>query len=143
MKNAPPWSNSFNCFLILLWKKKINLVTRYTCNAMQGRRSFRALKGLVRLQGVVRGQNVKRQTVNAMKHMQLLVRVQSQIQSRRIQMLENQARYQAEFKNDKEAASILGKLTVSLSNLSMQFFWEHGKMDKCALLVLIKKKFNC
>lgn len=71
------------------------------------RKSFRALKGLVRLQGVVRGQNVKRQTVNAMKHMQLLVRVQSQIQSRRIQMLENQARYQAEFKN--EAGSTLGK----------------------------------
>lgn len=67
------------------------------------RRSFRALKGLVRLQGVVRGQNVKRQTVNAMKYMQLLVRVQSQIQSRRIQMLENQARYQA--KNDKETDS--------------------------------------
>ena len=83
------------------------------CNAMQARRSFRALKGLVRLQGVVKGQNVKRQTVNAMKHMQLLVRVQCQIQSRRIQMLENQARYQADFKNDKDAASILGKLTVS------------------------------
>ncbi|XP_057415969.1 protein IQ-DOMAIN 14 isoform X2 [Lotus japonicus] len=76
------------------------------------RRSFRALKGLVRLQGVVRGQNVKRQTVNAMKHMQLLVRVQSQIQSRRIQMLENQARYQAEFKNDKDAASTFGKRTL-------------------------------
>ncbi|KAE9597233.1 hypothetical protein Lal_00007980 [Lupinus albus] len=73
------------------------------------RKSFRALKGLVRLQGVVRGQNVKRQTVNAMKHMQLLVRVQSQIRSRRIQMLENQARYQAEFKNDN--ASTLGKLS--------------------------------
>ncbi|KAK7258717.1 hypothetical protein RIF29_24299 [Crotalaria pallida] len=39
------------------------------------RRSFRALKGLVRLQVVVRGHNAKRQTVNAMKHMQLLVRV--------------------------------------------------------------------
>jgi hypothetical protein len=56
---------------------------------------------------------VKRQTVSAMKHMQLLVRVQSQIQSRRIQMLENQARYQAEFKNDKDAGSTFGKLTVS------------------------------
>lgn len=75
------------------------------------RRSFRALKGLVRLQGVVRGQNVKRQTTNAMKYMQLLVRVQSQIQSRRIQMLENQARRQAQHKNDKEAESTLGKWT--------------------------------
>ena len=71
------------------------------------------MKGLVRLQGVVRGQNVKRQTMNAMKHMQLLVRVQSQIQSRRIQMLENQARRQAQFKNDKEAESTLGKWTFS------------------------------
>ncbi|POO02036.1 IQ motif, EF-hand binding site [Trema orientale] len=70
------------------------------------RRSFRALKGLVRLQGVVRGQNVKRQTMNAMKYMQLLVRVQSQIQSRRIQMLENQARRQAQ---NKEADSSFGK----------------------------------
>ncbi|KAJ8755276.1 hypothetical protein K2173_019074 [Erythroxylum novogranatense] len=73
------------------------------------RRSFRALKGLVRLQGVIRGQNVKRQTMNAMKYMQLLVRVQSQIQSRRIQMLENQARRQAQYKNGKEVESALGK----------------------------------
>ncbi|VVB03273.1 unnamed protein product [Arabis nemorensis] len=56
-----------------------------------GRRSFRALKGLVRLQGVVRGHSVKRQTINAMKYMQQLVRVQSQIQSRRIRMLEHRA----------------------------------------------------
>ncbi|XP_024966029.1 protein IQ-DOMAIN 14-like [Cynara cardunculus var. scolymus] len=57
------------------------------------RRSFYSkplTTGILRLQGVVRGQHVKRQTVNAMKQMQLLVRVQTQIQSRRIQMLENQ-----------------------------------------------------
>ncbi|KAK9288958.1 hypothetical protein L1049_017429 [Liquidambar formosana] len=78
------------------------------------RRSFRALRGLVRLQGVVRGQNVKRQTMNAMKYMQLLVRVQSQIQSRRIQMLENQAlQRQAQYKNDKEVESTFGKWTLS------------------------------
>lgn len=73
------------------------------------RRSFRALRGLVRLQGVVRGQNVKRQTANALKYMQLLVRVQSQIQSRRIQMLENQLRHQAQYRNDKEVDSQFGK----------------------------------
>lgn len=68
----------------------------------------------MRLQGVVRGHNVKRQTMNAMKHMQLLVRVQSQIQSRRIQMLENQAlQRQAQHKNDKEVESTLGKWTLS------------------------------
>ncbi|CAN1833617.1 Protein IQ-DOMAIN 13 [Linum perenne] len=76
------------------------------------RRSFRALKGLVRLQGVIRGQNVKRQTMNAMKSMQLMVRVQSQIQSRRIQMLESQAR---QHKNDKEVESNLGKWSQVVS----------------------------
>ena len=78
------------------------------------------MKGLVRLQGVVRGQNVKRQTMNAMKYMQLLVRVQSQIQSRRIQMLENQARHQTQFKNDKEVESTLGKWTFSQA---VSFSW--------------------
>lgn len=63
----------------------------------------------MRLQGVVRGQSVKKQTVNAMKHMQLLVRVQTQIQSRRIQMLENQALQRQAYKNDKEVGSTLGK----------------------------------
>lgn len=75
----------------------------------QARRSFRALRGLVRLQGVVRGQNVRRQTMNAMKQMQLLVRVQSQIQTRRIQMLENQALQHQAYRNDKEVESTLSK----------------------------------
>ncbi|XP_019422074.1 PREDICTED: protein IQ-DOMAIN 14-like isoform X4 [Lupinus angustifolius] len=96
------------------------------------RRSFRALKGLVRLQGVVRGQNVKRQTVNAMKHMQLLVRVQSQIQSRRIQMLENQARYQAEFKNDN--ASTIGKLSEAHEN------WDDSLLTKEEIEARLQRK---
>ncbi|KAF3512744.1 hypothetical protein F2Q69_00002220 [Brassica cretica] len=62
-----------------------------TFRGHKARRSFRALKGLARLQGVVKGYNVKRQTVNAMKYMQQVVRVQSQIQSCRIKTLENQA----------------------------------------------------
>ncbi|KAK9068745.1 hypothetical protein SSX86_012860 [Deinandra increscens subsp. villosa] len=75
------------------------------------RKSFRALKGLVRLQGVLKGQNAKRQTVNAMKQMQLLVRVQTQIQSRRIQTLENQALERQTHENDKDIESSLGKWT--------------------------------
>ncbi|CAN6830825.1 hypothetical protein Bca4012_028711 [Brassica carinata] len=71
--------------------------------AYMARRSFRALKGLVRLQGVVRGHSVKRQTINAMKYMQQLVRVQSQIQSRRIKTLEYKA--QAERDEAKWAAA--------------------------------------
>ncbi|KAJ0259262.1 Protein IQ-DOMAIN 14 [Hirschfeldia incana] len=67
------------------------------------RKSFKALKGLVRLQGVVKGYSVKRQTVNAMKYMQKLVRVQSKIQTCRIRALENQT--QVEKDEAKRAAS--------------------------------------
>lgn len=56
---------------------------------VQARKSYRALKGLVRLQRVMRGQSVKRQTTNTMKCMQLLVRVQSQVRARRLQMIES------------------------------------------------------
>ncbi|XP_076948208.1 protein IQ-DOMAIN 13-like [Bidens hawaiensis] len=55
------------------------------------RKNTRNLTGLGRFQKVVTSISVKRQTVNAMKQMQLLIRVQTQIQSRRVQMLENQA----------------------------------------------------
>lgn len=96
------------------------------------RRSFRALRGLVRLQGVVRGQNVKRQTMNAMKHMQLLVRVQTQIQSRRIQMLENQAALQSQaYKNDKELESTLSKWTLNqLSEAGDNEDWDDSLITK-------------
>ncbi|KAK6914492.1 IQ motif, EF-hand binding site [Dillenia turbinata] len=95
------------------------------------RRSFRALRGLVRLQGVVRGQNVKRQTMNAMKHMQLLVRVQSQIQSRRIQMLENQAlQRQNLYQNDKDLESCLGKLTFGRASEAGNEDWDDSTLTK-------------
>ncbi|KAK2996256.1 hypothetical protein RJ639_025193 [Escallonia herrerae] len=91
------------------------------------RRSFRALRGLVRLQGVVRGQSVKRQTMNAMKHMQLLVRIQTQIQSRRIQMIENQALHR---NNDKELESTLSKWTLNQSEAGDQEEWDYSMLTK-------------
>nr|VDD16046.1 unnamed protein product [Brassica rapa] len=73
------------------------------------RRSFRALKGLVRLQGIVKGYSVKRQTVNAMKYMQKLVRVQSKIQSHRIRTSENQTQVEKDAVNDHWDDSVLTK----------------------------------
>ncbi|GAV76394.1 IQ domain-containing protein/DUF4005 domain-containing protein [Cephalotus follicularis] len=104
------------------------------------RRSFRALKGLVRLQGVVRGQNVKRQTANAMKHMQLLVRVQSQIQSRRIQMLENQARRQAQYRNDKEVESTFSKWNFSQASEAGNGDWDDSVLTKEEIEARMQKK---
>ncbi|CAN6725415.1 unnamed protein product [Malus baccata var. baccata] len=105
------------------------------------RRSFRALKGLVRLQGVVRGQNVKRQPMNAMKYMQLLVRVQSQIQSRRIQMLENQARHQVQYKNDREMESTFTKWNLSQqSEMANNEEWDGSLLNKEEVEARLQKK---
>lgn len=59
---------------------------------------------------MVRSSNAQRQTLNAMKQMQLLVRVQTQIQSRRVQMLENQ--HQA-YNNGKEMENDLSKWSLN------------------------------
>ncbi|KAL3619895.1 IQ-domain [Castilleja foliolosa] len=98
------------------------------------RRSFRALKGLVRLQEVMRGQNVKRQTVNALKQMQLLVRVQTQIQSRRIQMLENQHQT---YRNDKDVESTLSKW---MSEAGQNENWDDSVLTKEEVEARLRKK---
>ncbi|XP_068646717.1 protein IQ-DOMAIN 13-like [Aristolochia californica] len=86
----------------------IRIQTAY--RGYSARRSYRALKGLMRLQGVMRGQSVKRQTMKAMKCMQQVVRVQSQIHSRRVQMMESQAQQRQTLqKSDNDQDSNLGK----------------------------------
>ncbi|XP_071734756.1 protein IQ-DOMAIN 2-like [Rutidosis leptorrhynchoides] len=72
------------------------------------RRALRALRGLVRLKTLVEGSAVKRQTTSTLKCMQNLSRVQSQINSRRIRMSEeNQAlQKQLLLKQAKEIESL-------------------------------------
>jgi hypothetical protein len=59
--------------------------------SIQARRNYRALKGLIRLQAMMRGHGIKRQTMEALKCMQLLVKVQTQIHARRVDMMESRA----------------------------------------------------
>lgn len=47
---------------------------------------MRALKGLVRLQALVRGHNVRKQAQMTMRCMQALVRVQARVRARRLQL---------------------------------------------------------
>lgn len=54
----------------------------------QARKALRALKGLVRLQAIIRGRAVRRQAITALKCLQSVVTIQSQVCARRFEMVE-------------------------------------------------------
>lgn len=85
------------------------------------RRALRALRGLVRLKSLVDGPTVKRQTGNTLKCMQTLSRVQTQIQSRRLRMLEENRALQRQ---------LLQKRAKELETLRMGEEWDDSIQSK-------------
>ncbi|KAH7663878.1 IQ motif EF-hand binding site domain-containing protein [Dioscorea alata] len=107
------------------------------------RKSFRALKGLMRLQSVMKGQSVKRQTMNTMRCMQMLVRVQSQIRTRRLQMMEsrNIQQHQMMVKNERDIESNLNKWNFG-HQLEAEGHegWEDSTLTKDEIDVRMRRK---
>jgi hypothetical protein len=105
-------------------KVKEELAARKIQTAFRGylaRRALRALRGLVRLKSQVEGSTVKRQTTNTLKCMQTLSRVQSQIQSRRIRMTEE---------NQALQKQLLQKRAKELENIQMGDEWDDTAQSK-------------
>lgn len=85
------------------------------------RRALRALRGLVRLKSLIHGNAVKRQATTTLRCMQTLTRVQSQIHSRRLRMIEE---------NQALQRQLLLKRERELENLRMSEDWDDSTQSK-------------
>ncbi|KAK7378617.1 hypothetical protein VNO80_04063 [Phaseolus coccineus] len=97
------------------------------------RRALRALRGLVRLKLLMEGSVVKRQATSTLRSMQTLSRLQSQIRSRRIRMLEE---------NQALQRQLLQKHARELESLRMGEEWDDSLQSKEQIEAKLLSKYE-
>jgi len=99
---------------------------------LQARKALKALKGIVKLQAIIRGRAVRRQAMSTLKCLQSIVSIQSQLSSRKLQMVEGRL----DFGENEKMQSSRNKITrVGLTTFirSLVFTFQH----------IAKTKFHC
>ncbi|XP_076960434.1 protein IQ-DOMAIN 1-like [Bidens hawaiensis] len=97
------------------------------------RKKLKALKGLVRLKVLVQSQSVKRQAITTLRCMQTLARVQSQVQTRRIRMAEENQALQRQLMQKRERET--GHMKSYLGN-----GWDNSRRSKEQIVATMQHK---
>ncbi|KAK7271426.1 hypothetical protein RJT34_27313 [Clitoria ternatea] len=84
--DAPHYSTTHQCQRKIEESSAIKIQTAF--RGYLARKALRALKGIVKLQAIIRGRAVRRQAMSTLKCLQSIVSIQSQVFAKRLQMVE-------------------------------------------------------